>query len=100
MSGYCNRPGCGRPVEGRTDQCATHNTADRKLLRQSAVAIEKLASRKSIPKRTEKRKEEDKEYSIESKAFLVGKKCAVFPNLKATGRAPHQGAQRIRGSRS
>lgn len=88
MSGYCKRPGCGRPCESRTDQCATHRAEDRKAERQAlkemATAIDRLAIRKFIPKRTEKRAEQEKIYNARVKIWIVGKMCAVFPKLKAT----------------
>lgn len=89
MSRYCKIEGCGRPCEGRTDQCASHNSmdrrAERKTLKDTARAIDKLATSKfkqSPIKRTSNTMVEKlKEYSRLKKEFIKGKTCPEYPNL-------------------
>jgi hypothetical protein len=56
----------------------------KKDLNKFAKFISKLATRKFIPKRSKKRIEQEKIYNARVKVWIVGKKCAVFPNKKAT----------------
>lgn len=89
MSIYCNRPGCGRPVEGRTDQCASHNAEQRKAERQAltdlAKAMRKLDKIKfdkgPIKKTSNTMVEKLKEYSKLKKEFIKGKTCPEYPKL-------------------
>lgn len=70
--GYCRIPGCTRPVENKdTGLCATHGKAMRKIVQPSIRKTgEKLAKRLQG-------------YQEAVRAFIRGKRCAVYPELKA-----------------
>lgn len=73
MSGYCKIPDCGKPVEGRTGLCASHNKALRKVVKTPIRKVgEKLYKRLG-------------DYKERRRLFLLKHpRCAVFPVLKAT----------------
>lgn len=71
MNLCCSIPGCGKRTEGRTGLCASHNKASRKEIK---VPIAKVS---------EKQSGRLDEYSKKAKEFLRGKRCAVYPWLKA-----------------
>lgn len=72
MNGYCQIPGCEKPVEGRTGMCASHNKAARK---QVSTPIKKVG---------EKLMKNLSRYHERVRVFLINKRCAVHPHLKAT----------------
>lgn len=69
--GYCRVPDCNRPTEGTTGLCSSHNKALRDVVKAP------------IAKATTKRKGQMDEYHERAKEFIKGKKCAVYPTLKA-----------------
>lgn len=78
----CKWPdGCDNYCEGTTDYCASHNAMHRKMERLSKKAVKKP---KAIPKRSQNMTIIMEEYNRRRPGFLYKKKCAVFPNLKAT----------------
>lgn len=81
----CTEPDCLNPKEGRTDRCASHNAAFRKMAKDVKKLQDKrdAALKKAKPPRTrvnkvsEKRKEQNAEYAILREAFLKeNPKCA------------------------
>lgn len=73
MMGYCKVDGCSRPVENRdTGLCATHSKALRKIVKPP---IKRVA---------DKLKKDLDAYTEAKRAFLHGKRCAVYPSQKAS----------------
>jgi hypothetical protein len=80
IPGYCS---CGRPA-GRTGRCATCDSNDRRIARRNEADNNKVPEHRSIRRRSKKLAALEAQYSIESKQWLSGKKCAVYPHLDAT----------------
>jgi murein tripeptide amidase MpaA len=75
---WCQIPGCERPVENRdTGLCATHSKASR-------MKEPEQKQYSPIKKVSTKRKGEMANYKILSEEFIKNKRCAVYPNQKAT----------------
>lgn len=91
----CTTPDCDNPVENRdTGLCASCGQAKRKQERQAKAAhdkrqrmIEQARVRKPkapIRKISDKHRKELDAYMPERDKFLNGKRCAVYPEKKAT----------------
>lgn len=72
---YCH---CGNPTEGRTGQCATCNRLERK-----AATMRIPSDRTPIKKVSEKQARLLAMYNGKRKAWIRGKKCAVFKDRPA-----------------
>ncbi len=94
---YCSIQGCGRPFEGATDKCASHNHEARKQLRMASkekkvyviprdakIKPLELKKHKPIPKVSGKMARMLQEYSKLKKPWIKGKMCAVLKNVPAT----------------
>lgn len=68
----CKIPDCGKPTEGRTGLCASHNREMRRVIN---TPIKKVG---------DKLKKDLGRYADRKREFLHGKRCAVFPVLPAT----------------
>jgi len=76
---------CGNPSENEeTGDCASCGANKRKAARNASKKAEALKFKRRIPKFSKKRLKENTEYNRESRKFIEGKQCAVFPELKAT----------------
>lgn len=76
----CKIPLCGKRTEGTTGLCSSHNKATRQVVKpQLARVSKKLQANLSS-------------YKEASRQWLIGKRCEVFPMLKAT--EVHHGAGR------
>ena len=76
----CKVEGCEKWVEGRTEQCASHNQADRKAAR---VKPEKKKAK--IAPVSEKRKEDNAEYTKVRAAYLkANPECELCSNEATT----------------
>lgn len=64
MAVYCKIPDCGRPVEGRTEYCASHNFERRKADRTT------VKEKKPIKKVSTKRAAENQVYARLRKDYL------------------------------
>jgi hypothetical protein len=68
----CKIPGCGKRTEGTTGLCSSHNKALRQVVKAPISRVsKKLQANLS-------------NYKEASRQWLIGKRCAVFPVLKAT----------------
>lgn len=68
----CKIPLCGKRTEGTTGLCSSHNKAMRQIVKpQLAKVSKKLQANLS-------------NYKEASRQWLIGKRCEVFPMLKAT----------------
>ncbi|HZI26231.1 MAG TPA: hypothetical protein VFD46_14200 [Chryseolinea sp.] len=77
----CIEPDCDNMVEGRTDYCASHGRAKRKLDKQ---ASQPAKEKKPIKKVSDKMAALLEIYYRKRAMFIQGKKCAIYPNQKAT----------------
>lgn len=76
---------CDKLCEGSTDFCGTHNRLRRKQETDDFKALQKAQTKtKPISKASDKQAARLKIYAIDRVKFLEGKRCAVFPHLKAT----------------
>lgn len=80
MTKICIIKGCLNYIEGATKYCASHNHEIRKKNRFMLIP-KKICK---IPRQSAKMKEANDEYARESKEWLKGKMCVVYPHLKAT----------------
>jgi ribosomal protein L37E len=76
---------CGNPSENlETGDCASCGADKRKAERNEKKVKEAKQFKKKIARFSKKRMKEIPIYAKESKEFLKGKRCAVFPTLMAT----------------
>jgi hypothetical protein len=76
----CSIPDCDKLAE-RSGKCATHARLERKAIEEAAKPVK---TKKPIAKHSDKLAEALKEYAYNSKEWLRGQMCAVYPHLKAT----------------
>lgn len=88
MVNTCTWPdGCTNLCEGRTEFCATHNHQLRKAERQSNIPKKVYQFKKPtepIAKVSGKMAKAVSEYSRIKSKWIEGKRCAVYPEQKAT----------------
>lgn len=78
VSPYCKYEGCGRfHVNKVTLLCGTHERLEKQEVRREETG-------NKIARRSDKRAEEETQYRKRVKVWLIGKRCAVFPEKKAT----------------
>lgn len=84
----CEIDGCGRPCEGTTDKCASHNREARKELKLAEFKFKKIQGKsfeqKPIPKVSNKMARLLQEYTKIKRGWIKGKMCAVLKNAPAT----------------
>jgi hypothetical protein len=68
----CKIPECGKPTEGRTGLCSSHNRELRRIVKTP------------IAKTGDKLKKRLSAYAERKRVFLQNKRCAVYPVLPAT----------------